>query len=310
MVYLLLGLIIAALAGYVIYLRHDRLEVVSINRERQAENERIESDIARHNLDLAQLKANIDQQNEVINSLIDTATKMRESAEQQAIESAHIQMDKTLKELEKTYQETEKDLEAQMECREMELEELCKQISASQDKLHALESKQLSYIQAQQRQEEVAANQDYYRLAIDEFGLNDITLLRDLQAHFVKKEIIDKVIWETYYRPAYDLLTSRLFANKGKVCGIYKITNLTTGQAYIGQSVDIKERFRQHIKTSLAYGPATNKLYQAMQKSGQHNFMFEVLEEVPRAQLNERETYWIEFYKTKDYGLNSTRGGS
>ena len=26
--------------------------------------------------------------------------------------------------------------------------------------------------------------------------------------------------------------------------------------------------------------------------------------------LNERETYWISFYKTNDYGLNSTRGGA
>ena len=102
----------------------------------------------------------------------------------------------------------------------------------------------------------------------------------------------------------------KLFPKATKTCGIYKITDLTTGQAYIGQSVDIKERFRQHIKSSLAYGPATNKLYQTMQKSGQYNFIFEVLEEVPRASLNERETYWIDFYKTKDYGLNSTRGGS
>ena len=303
MIYLLLGLIIAALAGYTIHLRNDRLEVVSINRERQAENERIESDIERHNLDLMQLKANIDQQNEVINSLIDTATKMRESAEQQAKESAKTIYARETEKLEKVYQEFGQQ-------KEKELAEIAQQVLVEQDKLEQLEAKQLAYIQAQQRQEESAANQDYYRLTIDEFGLNDITLLRDLQAHFIKKEIIDKVIWETYYRPAYDLLTSRLFANKGKVCGIYKITNLITGQAYIGQSVDIKERFRQHIKTSLAYGPATNKLYQAMQKSGQHNFMFEVLEEVPRAQLNERETYWIEFYKTKDYGLNSTRGGS
>lgn len=303
MVYLLLGLIIAALVGYAIHLRNNRLEVVSINRERQAENERIESDIERHNLDLMQLKANIDQQNEVINSLIDTATKMRESAEQQAKESAKTIYARETEKLEKVYQEFGQQ-------KEKELAEIAQQVLVEQDKLEQLEAKQLAYIQAQQRQEESAANQDYYRLTIDEFGLNDITLLRDLQAHFIKKEIIDKVIWETYYRPAYDLLTSRLFANKGKVCGIYKITNLITGQAYIGQSVDIKERFRQHIKTSLAYGPATNKLYQAMQKSGQHNFMFEVLEEVPRAQLNERETYWIEFYKTKDYGLNSTRGGS
>lgn len=303
MVYLLLGLIIAALAGYTVHLRNDRLKVVSINRERQAENKRIESDIERHNLDLMQLKANIDQQNEVINSLIDTATKMRESAEQQAKESAKTIYARETEKLEKVYQEFEQQ-------KEKELAEIAQQVLVEQDKLEQLEAKQLAYIQAQQRQEESAANQDYYRLTIDDLSVNDISLLRELQTRFFKKEAIDKLIWETYYKPSYDALMSKLFPKASKVCGIYKITNLITGQAYIGQSVDIKERFRQHIKTSLAYGPATNKLYQAMQKSGQHNFMFEVLEEVPRAQLNERETYWIEFYKTKDYGLNSTRGGS
>lgn len=303
MVYLLLGLIIVALAGYTVHLRNDRLKVVSINRERQAENERIESDIERHNLDLMQLKANIDQQNEVINSLIDTATKMRKNAEQQAKESAKTIYARETEKLEKVYQEFEQQ-------KEKELAEIAQQVLVEQDKLEQLEAKQLAYIQAQQRQEESAANQDYYRLTIDDLSVNDISLLRELQTRFFKKEAIDKLIWETYYKPSYDALMSKLFPKTSKVCGIYKITNLITGQAYIGQSVDIKERFRQHIKTSLAYGPATNKLYQAMQKSGQHNFMFEVLEEVPRAQLNERETYWIEFYKTKDYGLNSTRGGS
>lgn len=98
---------------------------------------------------------------------------------------------------------------------------------------------------------------------------------------------------------------SHLFDSVRKVCGIYKITDLTTGQAYIGQSVDIRERFRQHIKSALTYGKATNKLYQTMQKSRVYNFSFEVLEEISRTQLNEREAYWIDFYKTKEYGLNS-----
>ena len=47
-----------------------------------------------------------------------------------------------------------------------------------------------------------------------------------------------------------------------------------------------------------------------MQRSGIYNFIFEVLEEVPRDKLNEREIYWIEFYKTKDLGLNGTKGGA
>lgn len=301
--YILSGLVILALIGYVLYLRNNRLQVVLINKERQEENKRIEQDIALKQRELAKVKEDIVSHNEIVNSLNDTANKLRESAEQRAEESAKAQFEKKSKELDETYHAKEKYHLA-------ELQQITNQISHQQDKLHELEAKQLSYIQAQQRQEAIAADQDYYRLAIDEIDISDIELLRELQKRFFKKEAIDKLIWETYYKPSYDTLMTRLFSKATKVCGIYKITDLTTGQAYIGQSVDIKERFRQHIKSSLAYGPATNKLYQTMQKSGQYNFIFEVLEEVPRASLNERETYWIDFYKTKDYGLNSTRGGS
>lgn len=152
--------------------------------------------------------------------------------------------------------------------------------------------------------------QDYYRLNLSSADESDIQLLRDLQLHFTHKEAIDKIIWEVYYKPAYDILMSHLFDKKTEVCGIYKITCLSTDRAYIGQSVDIKERFRSHIKTSLSYGNSTNKLYQEMKQYKPSNFLFEILEVVPRTSLNERETYWINFYKTKDFGLNKTAGGS
>lgn len=297
---ILLILIIALLFGYVVYLRHNQLQVVSINKERQKENNEIEQKIIQNKRELEKVKENIIVQNNIIQSLTDTAERLRESAEEQAQRAYAQETEK----LEKVYQQLEKK-------KEEEIAEIAHQILVEQDKLAQLEAKQLAYIQAQQRQEAIAANQDYYRLALDEFSLNDIELLRELQKHFIKKDAIDKLIWESYYKPAYDVLMSHLFeAGKSKVCGIYKITDLVTGAAYIGQSVDARERFRQHIKASLAYGPATNKLYQAMQKSGQYNFTFEILEEVPRNQLNERETYWIEFYKTKELGMNATRGGS
>ncbi len=45
-----------------------------------------------------------------------------------------------------------------------------------------------------------------------------------------------------------------------------------------------------------------------MKKYGVENFTFEILEQVDKTKLNEREIYWIDFCKTKDFGLNSTRG--
>jgi hypothetical protein len=154
------------------------------------------------------------------------------------------------------------------------------------------------------------AQENYYKLVISDEDNQDIELLRSIQGQFAHKEAIDKLVWDGYYKSAYDVLMSHLFKKSGKICGIYKITDLITGQSYIGQSVDIRERFRQHIKSGLSSAPATNKLYQAMRKDELWNFTFEILEEVPKDKLNEREIYWIDFYQTKTYGMNKTAGGA
>jgi len=54
--------------------------------------------------------------------------------------------------------------------------------------------------------------------------------------------------------------------------------------------------------------PASNKLYKAMIEDGLRNFSFEILEECPTAQLNEKEKYYIQLYKSYDYGFNNNRG--
>jgi hypothetical protein len=161
------------------------------------------------------------------------------------------------------------------------------------------------------RQEALKEQENFYKMTLPQLHINDIKLIREeLQPLLFNKEMVDKLIWEAYYKTEYDKLMSRLFTDNNKHCGIYKITCLSSDKAYIGQSVDIKERFKQHIKSGLSYTPSSNKLYAEMQKYGCENFIFEILEEVSRSKLNEREAYWIDFYKTKEYGLNTTRGNS
>lgn len=54
-----------------------------------------------------------------------------------------------------------------------------------------------------------------------------------------------------------------------EVCGIYKITNQKTNQCYIGQSVDISKRWKDHVKCGLGIDtPTNNKLYQSMNEFG------------------------------------------
>lgn len=44
--------------------------------------------------------------------------------------------------------------------------------------------------------------------------------------------------------------------------------------------------------------------------TGVENFSFEIVEKCDRAKLNEREVYWIDFYKAQEYGYNMSRGGA
>jgi group I intron endonuclease len=74
---------------------------------------------------------------------------------------------------------------------------------------------------------------------------------------------------------------------------------------YVGQAVNLADRWKQHIKRGLgAETPTKNKLYPAMIAIGVENFSFEVIEECPRDALEAREDYWQEYFHAKDFGYS------
>lgn len=86
--------------------------------------------------------------------------------------------------------------------------------------------------------------------------------------------------------------------------GIYRLVlKEDEGVCYVGQAVNIKERWYQHIRKMLGVDNKGNeKLYKY---SDPGLFVWEVVEEVDsRGKLDERERYWIEFYGSKEWGLN------
>ena len=89
-----------------------------------------------------------------------------------------------------------------------------------------------------------------------------------------------------------------------KVRGIYKVTNKINGKVYIGQSVDIGRRWRQHMTAEV-----DTYFHKAIQKYGVENFEWEVIEQCKKKDLDEREIYWIEYYDSFNKGYNRTKGG-
>ena len=91
--------------------------------------------------------------------------------------------------------------------------------------------------------------------------------------------------------------------------GIYKITNKINNKCYIGQSVDIQQRWSKHLSAFNGEHTPDYKIYRAFEKYGLQNFTFEVIEECEQQHLDEREIYWIEFYNSFAEGYNMSLGG-
>ena len=100
-----------------------------------------------------------------------------------------------------------------------------------------------------------------------------------------------------------------------KICGIYKITNTLTNEAYIGQSKNIEKRIATH-KEDLENGTHVNKGLQEdydLAKSLDSDyeiFTFEIIKEAKSKNLNKEEMYWINEFNSFERGYNRTIGGS
>lgn len=203
--------------------------------------------------------------------------------------------------LEKEYQKIEKEYDNKLKQIEQDKKDADSALQKLRDSLSA-------GVQAQLREKEKEESINFYKLNISESDLEDILSLNKLKITFHQPVVLSKLIWSTYFQKQTTEMCNRILGTTKK-CGIYKITNLQSKQCYIGQSVDIATRWKDHIKCGLGIdASATNKLYKAMQKEGVWNFSFELMEECPRTQLNEKERFWIELYQSDKFGYNLTKG--
>lgn len=91
--------------------------------------------------------------------------------------------------------------------------------------------------------------------------------------------------------------------------GIYKITNKINNKVYIGQSIHIERRFKEHMQ-SAAHSPKS-VIHTAINKYGIENFTFEIVELCLIEELDEKEVLYINKYNSAvPNGYNVQLGGN
>ncbi len=79
--------------------------------------------------------------------------------------------------------------------------------------------------------------------------------------------------------------------------GIYKIINLKNRKCYIGSSIDIKDRFRDHKSYLKKNKHHCIALQRAYNKYGVENFLYDIIEHCDSSILIEREQYYLDNLK-------------
>lgn len=288
------------------------LDVERLNNNLIGEKQRLEDETKQLQIGLASLQAKRD---EVQSSIFSLEQQAKESADifyQKNMEIAQTNLDKSLENASNYYttqtEQYQNDYKEMMaDCalsisnlinqKKIELEQLDLAIKEQSEKVNAS-------VKASKRAEEIRSQSDFYKLTIPKEDLDEIKELREVEKHLRNPEPLNKVIWKCYYeKPTTDLI-GRVIGS-GTHTGIYKITNLTNQMCYVGQAANLAERWKQHIKRGLGADPVTkNKLYPAMKAIGVENFSFEVIEECERSKLDEREDYWQDFFKAKEFGYS------
>ena len=149
----------------------------------------------------------------------------------------------------------------------------------------------------------------FYTIQLPEEYQEDIEfLLTTVAAKVQHPDIISKLVWQEYVKPNLENTFKRIEI-RGEP-GIYKLTSLQNGKCYIGKSTDVKRRITDHFKSVVGIASiADQAVHHAIRKEGFWNWTIEIIIYCDKEQLSELEKYYIDFFKSQDFGYNKNAGG-
>lgn len=324
MIYGLLGIVIVILIVLLC-----RKHYVDFSKEVE-EKHKLQNDLNQLNQQREHLEDILDQRDEAIRkadrAYRDAIEQYTKDSVERRNELTHLEMDRE-REIEKNYQTllaAKREL-YRRECDDLE-EEIYKEWSEMYDRhtlncqnlekqemeiKWAVQGKQTDYenlIAPMKLLEKEHQEKYFWCIQIPEQDREDIHyLLTQVAPQVRNKDIIPKLVWSEYLQKLTQELMKR--AKIDDKPGIYKITNVITGKCYVGKSTKVKQRLIDHIKGSVGISTiADQKIHHAMLDEGLWNWTFECICECEKDQLSEKEKYYIDFFKAKEWGYNIVGG--
>ena len=245
------------------------------------------------------------QQLEDIRYAVKTSLENQTEMSQKAYENFWKVLENNYKLKSEEYELLEKQLEDAYASKQLSLLRDAEECKMELDKIRATRN---AAIEAQRKEKEIKEQLAFYCLTPTNSELDDIRKLERIKPDLHNPRILSMLIWSTYFQKPMTALCNNILGTT-TVTGIYKITNQKDNMCYIGQAVDVATRWKQHAKCGLGIDtPASNKLYKAMIQDGIWNFSWELLEQCPRSDLDEKEKFYINLYQSYEYGYNSNTG--
>jgi len=288
-------------------------------------------DIKRLKAQKSDLQKDIEAQNDIIedynNKILNIQKKYQDALNQKNIDlntyfeeqqvSRQKALDNLIKEkennLEFNYKQEISKYENAIRAAEANAEQLISQADLRVEQIKeqvAYEEKRYQDLIAPLKQYEMDKQQRlFYTIQIPDEYKEDIDFLLNTVSQKVRHpDIINKLVWAEYVKPYLDETFKRIEIRAEP--GIYKLTNIESGKAYIGKSTDVKKRISDHFKSSVGIQSiADQAVHHAILDSGLWNWTIEVITYCDKDKLSELERYYINFFKTQEYGFNKNAGG-
>ena len=323
MTYIIIGCLI--IIGFLLYklnrkqqidkqeLEHYNEQLLDIKAEKKLLDEQVQYEKYKFSECKKDIEAALDTYNDVVNNkmkevddIIEDTTKRRLEQLKEVCEEAKSKYDLQLKEYEeKRLKQTEDIKNSCIEAENQYFEE-CNKIKADTEYMRQQYEALLEPIKQYLKDKQ---ENYFYTIQLPEEFQDDIEfLLTTVAAKVQHPDIISKLVWAEYVKPHLDNTFKRIEIKSEP--GIYKLTSLETGMSYIGKSTDVKKRIADHFKSSIGIRSiADQAVHHAILKEGFWNWSIEIITYSDKEKLNELEKYYIEFFKTQEFGYNKNSGG-